>query len=383
MDASSPTSAISQKAPPLTTLGSRMTPEWLHDVLIKGRRSEAEFELRMPHYSADQVKPLVDGFVCAAGLQPGARPAAPPQASSVSAKGVHMLGTNAAQGGLGCIGCHGFAEYHALGEEGPALTHVAQRVRYDWFQRWMRDPARVLSGTSMPNYFGSLPADEARAKIDALWAALTLGDEMPLPEGFEQAESKPGSEELPVPSGKPIVIRWDMPEATPAAIAVGLPGGVSYCFDAGESRLRYAWIGGFVDMTGTLSEKRDRETKLTRTADVLGDVFYRADAFPFRVGERRHIPQRRFRGYRLVEGHPECHYQIDDIDVRERVTATDSRDGIVRSFRLSNVDQPIWFLAPEGDGYTFESSLPVSSGELRIPAGANIEFQITLSKVPQ
>ena len=381
MDAALPTSAIAEKAPPLTGLGARLAPQWLREVLVEGRRSHAEFELRMPHYSSDHVKPLIDGFARAAGLQPGAAPTAPPQASSVSTTGVQMLGTNASQGGLGCIGCHGFGEHNALGEEGPALTHVARRVRYDWFQRWMRDPARILSGTSMPNYFGSLPADEARGKIAALWAALSLGDKMPLPEGFEQAESKPGSEEMPVPSSKPIVIRWDMPEATPAAIAVGLPGAVSYCFDAGESRLRYAWLGGFVDMTGTLFEKRDSETKLTRTADVLGDVFYRGDEFPFRVGKSRRIPQRRFRGYRLIEGYPEFRYEIDGVEVRERVTATGDRNGIVRSFLLSNVDQPIWFLAPEGDGYAIESSLPASAGEIRIPAGTNIEFQITLYKV--
>ena len=379
IDASSPTSAIAETAPPLTGLGSRMSGQWLRDVLIGERRALETFELRMPHYSQEQVKGLVDGFARAAGFDPGnALPSPPPAAS---AEGVNMLGTNAAQGGLGCIGCHGFGEYDALGEDGPSLTHVARRVRYDWFQRWMRDPARVLSGTSMPNYFGSLPREQARLKIDALWAALSLGDRMPLPEGFEQKQSKPGSEEIPVPAGRPIVIRWDMPEATPAAIAVGLPGGISYCFDAGESRLRYAWSGGFVDMTGTLFEKRDRETKLTRTADILGDVFYRADTFPFRVGDQRHIPQRRFRGYRLIEGFPEFHYQIDGVDVYEHVTATEPKNGIVRRFRVSRVDQPMWFLVPVGDGYVIKSSLPDSGGALAIPSGENIEFQVVIQRV--
>ena len=34
-----------------------------------------------------------------------------------------------------------------------------------------------------------------------------------------------------------------MPNAGPAMIAVQLPGGVSYVFDAGAGRFRYAWVG--------------------------------------------------------------------------------------------------------------------------------------------
>ena len=49
------------------------------------------------------------------------------------------------------------------------------------------------------------------------------------------------------PHRRPLMYRIFMPDASPAAIAVALPHGVSYCWDAGNCRLRYAWIGGFVD----------------------------------------------------------------------------------------------------------------------------------------
>ena len=380
LDSAKLSPAIPEHGPPLTGLGYRMTSEWLRGVLLGTTRTHGGVELRMPHYAKDAVEPLIAGFARAAGLPPTPTPPVSGTNPSTIQVGVNMLGTNAAKGGLGCIGCHGFGEHDALGEDGPPLTNVAEKVRHDWFQRWMRDPARVLSGTSMPNYFGSLPADEARTKIDALWAALSLGDAMPVPEGFERAESKPGSEELPVPVDKPIVIRWDMPEATPAAIAVGLPGGLSYCFDAGESRLRYVWRGGFLDMTGTLFEKRDRETKLTRTADILGDVFYRVEGFPFRVGDERRIPQRRFRGYRLLDGYPEFHYQLDGMDVHEHITPTDYYNGIVRRFRLSNVNQPVWFHAPQGSGYSIISPLSGSRGEFRVPPGTDVGFEVSVLK---
>ena len=173
-----------------------------------------------------------------------------------------------------------------------------------------------------------------------------------------------------------------MPEATPAAIVVGLPGGISFCFDAGESRLRYAWRGGFVDMTGTLYEKRDRETRLTRTAELIGEIFYRSDGFPFRINDLQYLPQRRFRGYRLVDGHPEFHYQVEGVDVYERITANESGPGIVRGFRVAEVDRPMWLLAATGSGYSILSSLPAAAdGKFRIPLGRDVTFTMTIVAV--
>lgn len=382
LDSSNPTLSIPETGPPLTGLGWRMTRGWLQGVLAGAHRTYGEIELRMPRYQEAQVRPLVEGFARSAGLRPDTHMTIPEAVSPMSGVGVGMLGTNTAAGGLGCIGCHGFGEHDALGEEGPPLTDVARRVRPEWFRRWMRDPARILSGTSMPNYFGSLPADVARSRIDALWAALSLGEKMPLPEGFEHARGERGSEALPVAADKPIVIRFDMPEATPAAIAVGLPGGVSFCFDAGESRLRYAWLGGFVDMTGTLYEKRDRETRLTRTAELIGEIFYRAEGFPFRVNDLQYLPQRRFRGYRLLDGHPEFYYQVEGLDVYERIAANESGSGIVRDFRVAEVDRPMWLLVAPGAGYSIHSSLPAAAeGQFRIPLGRDVTFTMTIAAV--
>ena len=376
-----PAGPIPESAPPLTAIGEKVSVDWIKDVLINRRRVHKSLELRMPHYDAAQVAPLVAGFAQAAGLKPGVGPNAPSPTETAQARGIGILGVNGDKGGLGCIGCHGWRERRSLGENGPYLTHAAERLRYDWFHRWMRDPARILSGTSMPNCFGSMDPGEAREKIDALWAALSMGGSMPLPEGFAAVRTEPGSEAQPVPTNRPIVIRWDMPEATPSAFAVGLPGGVSYCFDAGESRLLYAWLGGYVDMTGTLYEKRDRATRLTRTADLVGEVFYRPEGFPLRVGDPDRIPQRRFRGYRLVEGYPEFHYQVDGVDVYERVRATTAQDGLVRKFRVKSVHQPMWFLGDEPEGAELKSSLGTATeGRFLIPQGTDVAFQVVVTR---
>jgi cytochrome c2 len=373
-----PTAAIAERAPSLTGIGAKMRSGWLRDVMSKGRRIREGIELRMPEYDVAWAEPLIAGFAKAAGIAPGDGPPASSATAARQAAGVGILGTNPEKNGLACITCHGWGEHDPLGEDGPTLTHAGRQLRYDWFRQWMRDPARLVSGTSMPNYFGSMEPAQGTAKIEALWAALSMGERMPLPEGFEFAKSELGSEAQPVPVDEPIVIRWDMPEATPASIAVGLPGGVSYCFDAGESRLRYAWLGGYIDMTGTLYEKRDRKTRLTRTADILGEIFYRPRQFPLRVGNADLIPQRRFKGYRLVEGHPEFHYQLNGIDVLETVRATEQKDGIIRQFRISRVERPTWFLPGDTEGVAVTSSLgSVEGGRLPIPAGTDVRFHVT------
>ena len=261
---------------------------------------------------------------------------------------------------MACIGCHDWGEYKSLGEEGPQLVNVAERMRWDWFQRWMRNPARILSGTSMPNYFGaSYASPKAADQIATLWAGLELG-KAAVPDGYRTADLDAGGESKPVPGKESIVIRWDMPEATPAAIAVGLPGGkLSYCFDAGRSQVLYAWSGGFIDMTETLLKKTDKN-KMTPTAAIVGAVIYRNLDFPIRAGDRDRLPQRRFRGYRLIDGIPEFHYTVDGIDVYERLSPVPGEQSIRRELRFGKVEGPVWFEGrevPRGPDVKVETKL--------------------------
>jgi hypothetical protein len=205
--------------------------------------------------------------------------------------------------------------------------------------------------------------------IGSLWAAMSLGERLPLPAGLENVEVTEDREARPVPDRRPIVIRWDMPEATPAAIAVGLPGKLSYCFDAGEARLRYAWSGGFLDLSETLRKKTDAN-RLTPTAKIVGNVFYRSAAFPLRVGDPDRIPQRRYRGYRLVDAYPEFRYEVDGIEVRERIVPAAGGAGLERRFAIPRVDRPMWFVdnasgrkteIRQGAGIQFVAPIPVEA----------------------
>jgi mono/diheme cytochrome c family protein len=381
---SQPAAGLAEAPPPLIDTGAKLRKAWLEGVLTGHNRALHWMDLRMPQYEREQVRDLIEGFAKAAGVAPD--PAlrrfgdfgAQPPVEALQQRGHGLLGTNPAKGGMACIGCHDWGEHKALGEHGPQLISAAQRLREDWFRRWMLDPARILSGTSMPNYFSSAPPEQAAETIAALWAALEKGPEQPPPEGFV-VDVSADPEAKPLPTDRPIVVRWDMPEATPAAIAVGLPGGVSYCFDAGESRLRYAWHGGFVDLSPTLLTKRDPETKLSYTAALIGEIFYRSESFPIRVGRLEDIPQRRFRGYRLIDGYPEFHYEVDGSDVYEKIVALDDGRGLVREFRFAVVDRPVWLLAGEGEGVEISSSIgAANAGPIAVPAGRDVVVRLTV-----
>jgi azurin len=135
----------------------------------------------------------------------------------------------------------------------------------------------------------------------------------------------------PYPLRLPAIYRTFMPDASPAAIAVGLPGTPqqAYCWDATTCQLRYAWEGGFVDNAEHWEGKGQRLTK------VIGDIFFRDSTFqtPWQVGAKP--AQVRFRGYTLVSRFPEFTYTADGILIRELTKAQPKRRGLVRQFTIA------------------------------------------------
>lgn len=160
------------------------------------------------------------------------------------------------------------------------------------------------------------------------------------------------------------VSRFFMPDAGPASIAVRLPGGASYCWDAGAGRFRYAWTGGYIEKPGR------------GTAKVLGEIFYREAAFPLRVGlEPGRTPRSvEFKGYTLdAMGVPEFETLVDGVTVRERI---EFRDGaLVRRFRTDA--GAIWFAAPAEDPQRVTASGPWDGGFHKFEGAAAREFTIT------
>ena len=144
------------------------------------------------------------------------------------------------------------------------------------------------------------------------------------------------------PHRRPLMYRIFMPEASPAAIAVALPHGISYCWDASTCHLRYAWLGGFVDPMPVWKGNGNGLAK------IIGTKFWTGSKhFPFHKKTPSDFsPQ--FQGYRKIDGHPEFHYTTGDINIYERITALPSGMGLTRHFRIPNITYPLHIsIAPE------------------------------------
>lgn len=166
----------------------------------------------------------------------------------------------------------------------------------------------------------------------------------------------------PYKATPPYLYRIFMPDAGPAAIAVSLPENLSYCWDAGACRLRYAWEGGFLDPKDYFDKKAEKHAK------IVGKIFYRdKTAYPLRFSPEK-IPVVDFRGYRLIERYPEFHYTIDGKDVYELIKPKEDGSGLLRSFRVPEATRPMYFVFDSSDGVEYTTSGGTRKGD-RITLG--------------
>jgi mono/diheme cytochrome c family protein len=256
--------------PPLTGVAYKLRTPWLRQVLTQGGRARPWMALRMPHFGGENLARLAEGLAALEGTEADDRPHAVPLTAAKLDAGRFLIG----KGAFGCISCHDLAGIPNHGTRGPDLASMTQRVRYDWYRRWLEQPQRLQPGTRMPSAFSggtSLLAKvldgSADAQAEAMWAYLSLGPGLPLPEGLEL----PKGLTLAV-KNQPVVLRTFMPDAGSRAVAVGYPGGVSAAFDAARCRLAYGWSGNFLDASPVWNDRGGNPAK------VLGVRFWTASA---------------------------------------------------------------------------------------------------------
>jgi hypothetical protein len=90
-----------------------------------------------------------------------------------------------------------------------------------------------------------------------MWAYLSLGSGLPLPEGLEPPKGL-----IISAKERPEVLRTFMPEAGSKGIAVGYPGGLNLAFSADQCRLAYAWGGNFLDASPVWANRGGAPAKL-------------------------------------------------------------------------------------------------------------------------
>ncbi|MCB9383812.1 MAG: c-type cytochrome [Bryobacterales bacterium] len=331
------------RAPSLDGVGDKLQTAWLRRVLSEPVRVYDGLDMRMPHFLPEHAAALAEGFAKTAGLAPGPGELPPPMTPGEMSNGRAMLGVDPQQGGMGCVRCHGWGERPSLGRQAPNLAPTASRLRYDWFLRWMRDPARIHPGTAMPAYFDGQAPEQSRAPLETLWAGLAAPASAGLPPGLDQAPSAFTS----IPSDGAVVVRQDSPET----LLVRLAGGVSYTFDIAQARLAFA----------------------SRNAEP----FYRQTEFPIRPDDPDRIPAARFIGLTEVEGVPELHYEAAGVELFERIFVRGTQ--LVRRFRVPDANRPLWLVLSGDSGADVTTSLGSGLTRFQLPRGNDVAFEVRIA----
>ncbi|HZW09705.1 MAG TPA: c-type cytochrome, partial [Phycisphaerales bacterium] len=238
--------------PRLGGVGWKLTSAWLAQVIGEGARARPYMKARMPVFPTDHAAALVDELALLSGVWPGEDRREPEVNDALVQGGLKLVGA----GAFNCISCHVFADTPPAGVPGPDIARFGERLRYDWWSRYIHAPSRFKPLTRMPAFFAggqtaqtAILGGEVGRQVDAMWAYFSLGELfMPPPEGIMTA----GGLSVAV-TDEPIVLRTFLRDVGARGVAVGFPAGVHFAYDAATARLAYAWTGSFLDAAGAWS----------------------------------------------------------------------------------------------------------------------------------
>ncbi len=384
--------------PHLSLVGMKLKPAWLTKVIAEGPKVRPYMATRMPQFGAAHAATLTAAFT-EADRQADAQPE--PALTDRDAKfGWKLVGRD----GLSCIACHTFTTYGSAGIPALALNQMAGRVTWDWFRRYLPDPAGLRPGTRMPTFWPdgqavntAILGGDSAAQIRAIWAWLNDGDQAEVPAGLVR-----GRKEIVVDQ-EAVIYRHFIEGAGSRAIGVGYPDHANLAFDANELRLALVWQGSFIDMA------RHSTDRGTGYEPPLGDHVLKlpagpgfaplADAgAPWPAAPDRLSGPNRFLGYRLdAKRQPTFRYRVGGVTIEEfpQPKAGEVDMTFIRSFRLSG-SGPLWFrvatgdIKATGDGtFTVDGKIRVRlrgggepktvGNELRLPVTAPGEFTVEMT----
>lgn len=302
--------------PTLTSVGAKLKPAWMRQVLVSGRTIRPYVLSRMPQYGTQNMQHLVELLQQVDELPDVEFPEFPDQKQMREA-GFEMAGTS----GLNCIACHTFQMKRAATMPAVDLTDMAERLQKPWFYHYMRNPQRLSLNTVMPSFWPggrSIRKDilngDSDLQLEALWQYLLDGRQARQPRGLiiEPMEL--------LATDEAVMLRRSYPNVGKRGIGVGYPQQVNLVFDAEQMRLAMLWQGKFADPGGVWrSQGHGTVRPLSRHVIQLvkGPDFDDATA-PWVVDDDR-PPRHHFRGYALDDKQrPQFMYEFDGVMVRDK-----------------------------------------------------------------
>ena len=157
------------------------------------------------------------------------------------------------------------------------------------------------------------------------------------------------------------------------SIAVGLPGGFNYLFDAENLQVRAGWTGGFINVN------RDRRGRGGGLCSILGEQFTPGSKpFPIRIGDPDKIPETKFLGYSR-SGNPAFHYLVNGVKIEQSTTGYPSSKGLTYNFKVAKQKEDIFFLFdPKKVQLESSTTGKVDKGKLKVQAKHSDNFLVSL-----
>lgn len=288
-------------APPsLTGVGDKLNDQALAAAIsVSEPARETWLRVRMPCFSfaPGEAESLAEHLIEVDRIPPRERaPAA--DGLAVSDAALHAAGPRLVTAdGFGCTSCHAIGKWTppnvALNAQGANLSNIGHRVRREWFDRWVRNPARIVPQMEMPavqqSIRGVLDGD-LEGQLAAVWHVL----------------NEPGFTP-PSPSALRVVRRANLPDSAERAavitdliqvgdvsfvkpLAIGLGNRHNLLFDLATNRLAAWWIGDVARQT-TRGKSWHWEAGLPQLLSKTRRDAPAASELTLVRGDERHLPE--------------------------------------------------------------------------------------------
>jgi mono/diheme cytochrome c family protein len=253
---------LSALSPPsLNSVGDKLQDEVLRDVVAqRGPVHRPWLQVRMPRYrlSDMELEQLVLGLIARDRIPNGIPRAesdvAPDVASDSAAEpleiAAHLGARLVTADGFGCTSCHAVGRVQPpqgpLNTLGPNLAMLEKRIRRPWFDRWVRNPARIVPRMEMPSVQTPVPGvlgENLDTQLTAVWKTLNEPNFRPPAPNPVRTLRLSG---LADPRERPLFVTevTKVDETTYIKpLLVGLANRHNLLFDLQESRVAHWWLG--------------------------------------------------------------------------------------------------------------------------------------------
>jgi mono/diheme cytochrome c family protein len=167
--------------PALMGVGDKMHEQALVDAITTRHPPRRPWlAIRMPRFELrdDEQRAIVQHFIDSDRIPD--RPATKTASKSVGTKEFKASGGRlVTSDGFGCTSCHAIGDWTpkkvALNARGTDLSDLGKRLRKPWFDRWVRNPARIVPRMEMPSIVApvrSILHEDLQQQLAAVWTVL-------------------------------------------------------------------------------------------------------------------------------------------------------------------------------------------------------------------